>query len=331
MYRALRPLLFALPPETAHGLALAGLRLLGTLPFSRARPSEVEVLGLKFPNRVGVAAGLDKDAIAAAGLARLGFGFVEVGTVTPRAQPGNPQPRLFRLTEDCALINRLGFNSAGVAAVAANLHRLCGRMTVPIGVNIGKNRSTPLAQASRDYEACLVALYDLADYVTVNLSSPNTPGLRDLQAAGAARSLLERLVAVRDRIAAERGLAVKPLLVKVAPDLAPADLEATADAALAAGAAGFVAVNTTLRRADSLRSPYAREAGGLSGPPLLSVAIDSVRRLRQRIGDGPAIIGVGGIAAPSDVAAMLAAGADLVQVYSALVYAGPGLVSRLAL
>ena len=275
------------------------------------------VLGLRFPNRVGVAAGLDKDGVAAAGLAQMGFGFVEVGTVTPRPQRGNPQPRLFRLAEDRALVNRMGFNSAGAQAVAANLSRL--RLDVPLGVNIGKNRTTPLDDAVGDYAACLTALHGFADYVTVNLSSPNTPGLRDLQAASRVHALVAELVEVRDRLAAETGTAT-PLLVKLAPDLTPADLEATAQAAVAAGVDGFVAVNTTLRRPSSLRSLDAAETGGLSGAPLLPMALDTVRRLRAIVGAGLPIIGVGGIASLEDTHVMVDAGADLVQVYTALIY-----------
>ena len=327
-YPLLRRLLFALPPETAHGAALAALRAAGTLPRLVPQRCDLEVLGLRFPNRVGVAAGLDKDGVAAAGLARLGFGFVEVGTVTPRPQPGNPRPRLFRLTEDRALINRMGFNSAGAAAVAANLARARKRIDVPVGVNIGKNRATPAGDAARDYAACLAAVYDMADYLTANLSSPNTPGLRDLQSATRAHALIAQLIEVRDHLADSRGVS-KPILVKLAPDLAPADLEETAQAVLAAGADGFVAVNTTVTRPSSLRSPNAVQAGGLSGIPLRPRAEDTVRRLRARVGPEPAIIGVGGIATHADVAAMLAAGADLVQVYTALVYAGPRLVREL--
>lgn len=323
-YRLLRRLLFALPPETAHAAALAALRAVGTLPRFAPRPRDLEILGLRFPNRVGVAAGLDKDGVAAAGLARLGFGFVEIGTVTPRPQRGNPQPRLFRLAEDSALINRMGFNSAGALAVAANLARARNRIDVPVGVNIGKNRATPAGEAWRDYAACLAATYDVADYLTVNLSSPNTPGLRDLQSATRAHALVAELIEVRDRL----GVA-KPILVKLAPDLAPADLEETAQAVLAAGADGFVAVNTTVARPLALRSPDAARTGGLSGVPLLPRAKDTVHRLRTCVGPDPAIIGVGGIATHADVAAMLAAGADLVQVYTALVYAGPQLVGEL--
>lgn len=327
-YALLRRLLFALPPETAHGAALAALRAAGMSSRFAPRQRGLEILGLRFPNRVGVAAGLDKDGVAAAGLARLGFGFVEVGTVTPRPQRGNPQPRLFRLTEDRALINRMGFNSAGAAALAANLARARERIDVPVGVNIGKNRATPLGDAARDYAISLAAVYGVADYLTVNLSSPNTPGLRDLQSASRAHALVAELIEVRDRLAADRGF-TRPILVKLAPDLAPADLEETAQAVLAAGADGFVAANTTVARPAALRSPNAGQPGGLSGVPLLARATGTVRRLRACVGPVPAIIGVGGIAMRADVDAMLAAGADLVQVYTALVYAGPRLVREL--
>ena len=328
-YPLLRRLLFALPPETAHGAALVALRAAGTLPRPSPRRRDIEVLGLRFPNRLGVAAGLDKDAVAPAGLARLGFGFVEIGTVTPRPQRGNPRPRLFRLAEDQALINRMGFNSAGAAEVAANLGRARNRLDVPVGVNIGKNRATPVRDAARDYAACLAAVYDVADYVTVNLSSPNTPGLRDLQSATRARALVAGLIDVRERLAADRGGAVKPILVKLAPDLAAADLDGTAQAVVAAGADGFVAVNTTVARPATLRSPNAVQDGGLSGVPLLPRATDTVRRLRSSVGPDLAIIGVGGVATAADVVAMLASGADLVQIYTALVYMGPALARRL--
>lgn len=333
MYAALRPLLFALPPEFAHKLALAALRGFGALPASAVPPdSGVELLGLRFRNRIGLAAGLDKDATATAGLAKLGFGFLEVGTVTPRPQAGNPKPRLFRLNEDQALINRMGFNSAGATALAANLRRLRDCIDVPVGVNIGKNRDTPVAAAGDDYRTCLAATYDVADYVVVNLSSPNTPGLRDLQAAHAARALVGESVAERRRLAEEcpDKTPIPPLFVKIAPDLAPEDLEATVVGALQAGADGIVAANTTVSRPASLRSKRAVEAGGLSGRPLFELALETVRRTRGAAGKGPAIIGVGGISGVGDAAAMFDAGADLVQVYSALVFEGPALVGRLA-
>ena len=332
MYAALRPLLFALPPELAHKLALAALRGLGALPASTSRSGAgVDLLGLSFPNRIGVAAGLDKDATATAGLAKLGFGFLEVGTVTPRPQPGNPKPRLFRLNEDQALINRMGFNSAGANALAANLRRVRDCVDVPVGVNIGKNRDTPVEAAVDDYRACLAATYDVADYLVVNLSSPNTPGLRDLQAADAARALVGELVAERRRLDGERPdkAPLTPLFVKIAPDLAHEDLKATVAGALQAGADGIVATNTTVSRPASLRSRRAVEEGGLSGRPLFSFALETVRRTRDVAGKGPVIVGVGGISGAADSAAMFDAGADLVQVYSALVFEGPALVRRL--
>ena len=332
MYSPLRPLLFALPPELAHKLALAALRGFGMWPGA-APPTGpgTELLGLSFPNRIGLAAGLDKDGTAVAGLAKLGFGFLEVGTVTPRPQPGNPKPRLFRLKNDSALINRMGFNSAGAAAVAASLRRLRDCIPVPVGVNIGKNRDTPADAAGGDYRACLATVYAIADYIVVNLSSPNTPGLRDLQAADAARALVGELVAERQRLSAEypEKTPVPPLFVKIAPDLAPDDLQATVLAALGAGADGIVATNTTVSR-PALRSDKATEEGGLSGRPLFPLALDAVRRTRDAVGEGPVIVGVGGIASAADATAMFEAGADLVQVYSALVFEGPALVRRIA-
>ena len=333
MYAALRPLLFSLPPEFAHKAALAVLRGYGALPASGRPPSSgTELLGLTFPNRIGLAAGLDKDATATAGLAKLGFGFLEVGTVTPRPQPGNPKPRLFRLNEDHALINRMGFNSAGATALAANLRRVRDCIDVPVGVNVGKNRDTPVDAAAEDYRACLAATYDVADYVVVNLSSPNTPGLRDLQAANAARALVAELVVERQRLAEMHPdkTPIPPLFVKIAPDLAADDLETTVVEAMAAGADGIVATNTTVSRPPSLRSKRAGEEGGLSGRPLFSLAVETVRRTRAAVGERPVVVGVGGVAGPGDAAAMFDAGADLVQVYSALVFEGPALVARLA-
>ena len=331
VYRYLRPLLFALPPETAHALTLAALRCYGV---GRSRPRtepQVRVMGLDFPNRVGLAAGFDKDGIAVAGAARLGFGFIETGTVTPRPQPGNPKPRLFRLREDAALINRMGFNNAGTAALAANLHRQRRRLAIPLGVNIGKNRETPLDAATDDYAACLAAVYDVADYVVVNVSSPNTAGLRSLQAPAATKALVEALVRQRDDLAQRRPNAPRsPLLVKLAPDLTGEDQVATAMTAIAAGADGLVAVNTTLTRAPTLRSPRAAQAGGLSGQPLFPATLAAVQRLRAAIGPEPTLIAVGGVASAADAQALREAGADLVQVYSALVYQGPGLIRTLA-
>ena len=288
-------------------------------------------MGLNFPNRVGLAAGFDKDGIAVAGAARLGFGFIETGTVTPRPQPGNPKPRLFRLQEDAALVNRMGFNNAGATAVAANLRRQRHRLAIPLGVNIGKNRDTPLDAATDDYAACLAAVYDVADYVVVNVSSPNTAGLRSLQAPAATKALVEALVRQRDDLAQRRPNAPRrPLLVKLAPDLTGEDQVATAMTAIAAGADGLVAVNTTLTRAPTLRSPQAAQAGGLSGRPIFPTTLTAVQRLRAAIGPEPTLIAVGGVASAADAQALREAGADLVQIYSALVYQGPGLIRTLA-
>ncbi len=331
VYRLLRPFLFALPPETAHALALAVLRRPVLIPRATRSSSPALLGGVRFPNRLGVAAGLDKDAVAVAGLAKLGFGFVEVGTVTPRPQPGNEKPRLYRLAADEALINRMGFNSAGASAVAARLRRYRAEPAdrhVPVGVNIGKNRATPLAEAEDDYLACFEALYGLADFVTMNVSSPNTPGLANLQTHAAARALTAALAAARKRLTPAGGQS-KPLLVKVSPDLPGEDLEAAATAALEGGADGLVAVNTTLARPSTLRGKHAAQAGGLSGAPLRALALDAVRRLRRCVGDGPILIGVGGVASAADMRAMRDAGADLVQVYTSLVYRGFGLPRRL--
>ena len=332
VYRLLRPFLFALPPETAHALALAALRHPALISRTTRTSLPATLGGVKFPNRLGVAAGLDKDAVAVRGLAKLGFGFVEVGTVTPRPQSGNPKPRLYRLAADAALINRMGFNSAGASAVAARLRRYRAERPadggVPVGVNIGKNRDTPLAEAEDDYLACFEALYGLADFVTVNISSPNTPGLANLQTRAATLALMAALATARKRLTPAGGQS-KPLLVKVSPDLPGEDLEASATAALEGGADGLVAVNTTLARPPTLRGKHAPQTGGLSGAPLRALALDAVRRLRRCVGDDPILIGVGGVASAADMRAMRDAGADLVQVYTSLVYRGFGLPRRL--
>lgn len=330
-YRLLRPFLFALPPEVAHALALAVLRHPALIRRAPCDQAPVVLGGVRFPNRLGVAAGLDKDAVAVAGLAKLGFGFVEVGTVTPRPQAGNPKPRLYRLRADQALINRMGFNSAGMTAVAANLRRYrAGQPAdggVPVGVNIGKNRDTPLAAAGGDYLACFEALYNVGDFMTVNVSSPNTPGLRELQADGAVRALTEDLVAARKRLTAPDD-APKPLLVKVSPDLDGNALEAAAAAALGAGADGLVAVNTTATRPGALRGGHAVQLGGLSGAPLRALALQTVRRLRRFVGDDPILIGVGGVGGAADMRALRDAGADLVQMYTGMIFRGFDLPRR---
>lgn len=335
-YKHLRRLLFLLPPETAHQLALWGLRAWGSMVPEATSPEAGEglrgaarVMGLAFPNRVGLAAGLDKDAVAVRGLARLGFGFIEVGTVTPLPQPGNPKPRLFRSVPDAALINRMGFNSAGLEAMTRRLAHLRKRpLRALLGVNIGKNRDTPLEHAIDDYRACLTAVAPFADYVTVNLSSPNTPGLRQLQAANSAADLLGELDAERDAIAAQTGRRV-PLAVKVAPDLDEAELSEIATVLKSTNMDCVIAGNTTLSRPDSLARDFAKEQGGLSGAPLAPLARQSVATLRRSLGENFPIIGVGGITNRQDALAMLAAGADLVQIYTGLVYSGPSSVKEM--
>ena len=331
MYRVLRPLLFALPPETAHGLALDAMQAWGAMGRGSSRGGEpVRAMGLEFPNRIGLAAGLDKDARAVRGFARLGFGFVEVGTVTPLPQPGNPRPRLFRSPADGALINRLGFNSAGSAVVSARLERLRRRsLSVPLGVNIGKNRDTPASAAIDDYLRCLRAVHPHADYVAVNVSSPNTPGLRDLQDAPAAAALLEALVRERDALDAAGHRRV-PLGVKVAPDLDEAGLRELAAVVRDAGLEAVVATNTTLGRPPGLAPGFARRSGGLSGAPLHARAVEAVGVLRDALGPEVTLIGVGGIHDGATARAMLEAGADLLQVYTGLVFEGPRLVRELA-
>ena len=334
MYELMRPWLFALDAERSHILGLSALAALGALPgpLPPAPGHPRTLMGLQFPNVVGVAAGLDKDAIAVEGLARLGFGHVEVGTVTPQPQPGNPKPRLFRLPEASALINRMGFNNDGARAVAARLRRLkgrSGRMAAPLGVNIGKNKDTPMERAVDDYLACMDALHDGADYFTVNLSSPNTPGLRDLQYGEPLRALLDALKARQAQLQSRSGRQV-PLCVKLAPDLADADVAAIADALLEFEIEGVIAGNTTVTRPQVANARLAQEEGGLSGAPLAPLARQLVARLRQRLAGQVAIIGVGGIMSAADAQATLDAGADLVQIYTGLIYGGPSLVRSIA-
>jgi dihydroorotate dehydrogenase len=332
LYPLLRPLLFALDPERAHALSLLALRWMGAVPPLRALQRRVtprvddpvEVLGLRFPNRVGLAAGYDKDGRGLWGLAALGFGHVEIGTVTPRPQPGNPRPRLFRLVEDASVINRLGFPSQGAAAAAARLRRRPA--DVVVGVNIGKQRDTPVERAVDDYLSLLETFAPLADYLTINVSSPNTPGLRRLETGEALAKLLAPLVRRRDELVSRR----LPLLVKLSPDLAPDDLDAAVDAALAAGIDGLVATNTTLSRAGAA-SPLAAEAGGLSGALLTTASTAALARVAQRVAGRGLVIGAGGVLNGADAAAKRAAGAHLVQLYTGLVYRGPGLIRESAL
>jgi len=336
--RLIRPLLYRFDAERVHHAVFAGLELVQAIPgASRAvralvQPRDprllTEVLGLTFPSPVGLAAGFDKDARGYEILGAMGFGFVEVGTVTGQAQPGNPRPRLFRLPRDRALINRMGFNSRGAEAAAS---RLATRRDTVVGVNIGKTKAVPAERAIEDYVHSTRLLAPHADYLVVNVSSPNTPGLRDLQAVSALEPLL---VAVRAEADRARPLDRVPLLVKLAPDLADADLDAVADLALGLELDGIIATNTTIARA-GLRSASddvtACGAGGLSGAPLRPRALAVLARLRARVGARLTLIGVGGIETPEDAWARIRAGASLVQVYTGFIYEGPLLARRLAL
>lgn len=341
IYRRLaRPALFHLDAERAHDLVIGVLALAGPVlgrlpcpPAARDARLEQTVAGLRFPAPVGLAAGFDKSARAVAAWPALGFGFVEIGTVTARPQPGNPRPRLFRLSADRALVNRLGFNNDGAEKVAERLRRarrrgLLGR--IPVGVNIGKSRVADLDRAAEDYLESFERLRPYADYVVVNVSSPNTPGLRELQDRGRLERILRVLLAREEELARDRGRSV-PLFVKVAPDLALAAVDEVVDLALSLGIAGLVVCNTTIARA-GLRSPpaLAGQEGGLSGLPLRARSTELVRHVHRRAGGRLVIVGVGGIFGPDDAWERLAAGASLVQVYTGLVYEGPALPRRIA-
>lgn len=335
MYSLIKKILFLLSPESAHHFAMQAMALLYKWPGGKAllkacfcfhhRSLEKQVFGLRFPNPVGIAAGFDKDARYVDVLEHLGFGFVEIGTVTPRAQSGNDRPRLFRLPEDEALINRMGFNNDGAAAAAARLRQRKGRVLV--GGNIGKNKHTPNEQAREDYEKCFEALYDAVDYFVVNVSSPNTPGLRRLQEKEPLKALLLHL----QQINAQKPVP-KPLLLKIAPDLTTAQLDDIVEIVDATGIAGLVATNTTISREGLATSSSRVEragAGGLSGKPLRQRSTEVVRYLSGKTQGRIPIIAVGGIFTAADVREKLAAGASLVQVYTGFIYEGPALARRI--
>ena len=344
IYRALfRTVFQGMDPERAHHLGFGAIRAAAAVPGGGAAlraalgPRDpglrVKALGLEFPGPFGLAAGFDKNALGIDGLAALGFAFVEIGTVTARAQPGNPAPRMFRLLRDRCLINRMGFNNDGANVVAGRLARRAARLKgssagVILGVNIGKTKIVPEEEAVADYVFSATQLAPYADYLTVNVSSPNTPGLRNLQAVEVLRPLL---LAVREAADGAAGRRV-PLLVKIAPDLADADVDAVADLAVEIGLDGIIAANTTISRA-GLRTPQAEVeacgAGGLSGPVLLPRALDVVRRLRARVGPEMALVGVGGISTAADAQAFLDAGATLVQGFTGFIYQGPFWASRI--
>jgi dihydroorotate dehydrogenase len=335
-YALARPFLFGLDAETAHELTMKSLAGVQGTPLEWAYCSglvedPVELAGLKFPNRIGLAAGLDKNARAIDGLGAMGFGFVEVGTVTPRAQPGNPKPRMFRLPAANALINRLGFNNEGLDAFIANVKRSSfrrkGRL---LGLNIGKNAATPIEKATDDYLACLDGVYPHADYVTVNISSPNTKNLRALQSDEALDALLGALAQRRGELANQHGRHV-PMFVKIAPDLDEAQVDVIAATLKRHGMDGVVATNTTISREAVKGLPHAEETGGLSGAPVLEASNRVIAQLRKALGAGFPIIGVGGVMSGEDAVSKIRAGADVVQIYTGLIYKGPELVREAAL
>ena len=323
IFRLFKPALFALDSETGHRLAIGGLKLLprhGAMPVPGALA--MEVAGLTFPNPVGVAAGFDKDAEVPDALLGLGFGFTEVGSITPLPQAGNPRPRLFRLVEDEAVINRMGFNNGGGAAALARLKARAGRPGI-VGVNIGANKDSPDRIA--DYAVMARMMAPVASYLCVNISSPNTPGLRALQDESALTGLIDAVIAARDEAASHTP---PPIFLKVAPDLEPADIDAIARIALEKRLGALVVSNTTISR-PALRSHHAGETGGLSGAPLRALATQRLRDFRKATGGALPLVGVGGIATAEHAWERIRAGASLVQLYSAMVYEGPGLGARI--
>jgi dihydroorotate dehydrogenase len=334
-YALARPFLFGLDPEHAHDLTLACLARFQNTPlqctWTQARVADpVELAGLRFPNRIGLAAGLDKNGRCIDGLGAIGFGFIEVGTVTPKAQPGNPKPRMFRLPEAGALINRLGFNNEGLAAFLANVKRARYRQGGGIlGLNIGKNAATPIERAVDDYLLCLDGVYPHADYVTLNISSPNTQNLRALQSDAALDALLGAVQSRRAELAERHGRRV-PVFLKIAPDLDAAQVAVIAATCSRHAIDGLIATNTTLAREAVSRMPHGNETGGLSGAPVFEASNRVIAQLRGLLGPGYPIIGVGGVMSADGALAKRAAGADLVQVYTGFIYHGPPLVAAAA-
>jgi dihydroorotate dehydrogenase len=335
LYALARPLLFSLDPETAHNITLPALRRAAALGLTgivrKPKPDPRTVMGITFPNPVGLAAGLDKDGAYIDGLAALGFGSIEIGTVTPRAQPGNPRPRMFRLPAAQGIINRMGFNNGGVDAFVANVQssRFYQERQGVLGLNIGKNADTPIERAADDYLACLRKVYPYASYVTVNISSPNTKNLRQLQGASELDALLSQLKEEQTRLADKYGHYV-PLALKIAPDVDGDQIRNIGGALVRHGIDGVIATNTTLARRDVEGMRHAAEQGGLSGAPVFEQSNIVIRALRAEVGDAVPIIGVGGILSGRDAKAKIDAGAQLVQLYSGLIYRGPALVRECA-
>ena len=347
-YALARPFLFSLDPEKAHELTLHALAGMQGTPLQRAFCAgrvhdPIKLAGLTFPNRVGLAAGLDKNARCIDGLGAMGFGFIEVGTVTPLAQPGNPKPRMFRLPEAQALINRLGFNNEGLDAFIANVKRATlyrqrqntdaatTDQSTPmlLGLNIGKNAATPIENATDDYLICLDGVYPYADYVTINISSPNTKNLRTLQSDEALDGLLGAIAQRREMLAVQHGKRT-PIFVKIAPDLDQAQVNVIAATLQRHGMDGVIATNTTLSRDAVKGLAHAEETGGLSGAPVLEMSNRIITQLRTALGQGFPIMGVGGVMSADDAVSKIRAGADVVQIYTGLIYQGPGLVKQAA-
>ncbi|UCV14168.1 quinone-dependent dihydroorotate dehydrogenase [Quatrionicoccus australiensis] len=335
LYPILRKFFFSLDAETAHGIGMSGISFLGATGLSGllAKPvaaDPVEVMGLKFPNRVGLAAGLDKNGDYIDGLAALGFGSIEIGTITPRPQDGNPKPRMFRVPEAQGIINRMGFNNAGVDKLLANVRAAeFPKKGGILGINIGKNATTPIDQAANDYLICLEKVYNDASYITVNISSPNTKNLRELQKDDALDDLLAQLKAKQEQLVQNYGKYV-PMALKIAPDLDDVQITAIADALRRHRMDGVIATNTTLSREGVENLPNGNETGGLSGAPVFKKSTEVLRKLSVALAGELPIIGVGGILSGQDAVAKIEAGASLVQVYSGFIYRGPELVSETA-
>ncbi len=329
-YPTLRKLLFRLPAERSHDLALAAIKktpdpILRLMADKNATDKPRKVMGINFPSAVGLAAGLDKNADFYKGLSQFGFGFIEVGTITPKPQKGNDKPRMFRLQQDKAVINRMGFNNKGVSYLADQVRNT--DFDGVLGINIGKNKDTPLDRAHEDYQQCMQHVYTLADYITVNISSPNTPGLRDLQVGEATKKLLTEVKTTQQTLTDKHGRYV-PVAVKIAPDMAEQDITDFCDIAKALRIDAIIATNTTLSRPE-LASDHADETGGLSGKPVTEKALHTVAQLAQRLQKEIPVIGCGGIFSGEDALAYLAAGASLVQIYTGFIYRGPELISEI--
>ncbi|MGH8174205.1 MAG: quinone-dependent dihydroorotate dehydrogenase [Rhodanobacteraceae bacterium] len=330
MYALARPFLFCLDAERAHDAGLASIEAAYRIGFNpliaaKPKPAPVEIFGLHFDNPVGLAAGLDKNGAHVDALAALGFGFIEVGTTTPRAQAGNPKPRMFRLPDVEGVINRLGFNNGGVEALVRNVER--AKFSGVLGINIGKNKDTPNERAIDDYLFCLERVYARANYVTINISSPNTQGLRDLQEEETLKRFIDTLREAQERLASKHG-ARKPMLLKIAPDLDESELDAIADVVLASGIDGLICTNTTIDRAQIAGRRHATETGGLSGKPLFEKSTAVLRGMAKRVRGRIPIVGVGGIVCGADAAAKIEAGASLVQFYTGMIYRGPALIGE---